>query len=454
MLPQKSMMEAFQKRIESLGDQRWKCFFGRPDRAMSLENQEIEVYLIGNFHEDIKTESFLERAKNTSEFIKAYGGKLTGIYGYLFFPEEDEKKQEVCNQLCKIEAGMKNAHAALNHVVLVSEKYKDAPERLLEMLLDITQNQEIKNSQDFLFGKWRLLKQESRTERASYCYNGFGYHKMMAEYRDRDRIVKKAIQNLLSENRWLSTAESSTTEEVLEEGRVTILEKQREISVFEIIKEYTVLPESSVDITRAEINARKIKNFEQSFIKAEKVEQGLLELESSFRGYFQWIREKTQKYLLDYGPVVAKRFLYGDRNNSGVLENIYGEAREEETEKETQKKTEKATEKKTDKKESTSEDLTKNDYIIPDSDKKYLTDADVENLTLREINYAKNELYARHGRKFDSNELRTYFESKSWYRGTVDPEDFSVSCFNQYENANAAFLNQKENERGVYQLDK
>ena len=81
-------------------------------------------------------------------------------------------------------------------------------------------------------------------------------------------------------------------------------------------------------------------------------------------------------------------------------------------------------------------------------------DADVENLTLREINYAKNELYARHGRKFDSNELRTYFESKSWYRGTVDPEDFSVSCFNQYENANAAFLNQKENERGVYQLDK
>lgn len=67
------------------------------------------------------------------------------------------------------------------------------------------------------------------------------------------------------------------------------------------------------------------------------------------------------------------------------VENIYGEAREEETEKETQKKTEKATEKKTDKKESSSEDLTKNDYIIPDSDKKYLTDADVENLTLREI---------------------------------------------------------------------
>ena len=73
---------------------------------------------------------------------------------------------------------------------------------------------------------------------------------------------------------------------------------------------------------------------------------------------------------------------------------------------------------------------------------------------MEDLRIARNEIYARHGRKFDSNELRTYFESKSWYRGTVDPEDFSVSCFNQYENANAAFLNQKENERGVYQLDK
>ena len=104
--------------------------------------------------------------------------------------------------------------------------------------------------------------------------------------------------------------------------------------------------------------------------------------------------------------------------------------------------------------EEAEEGVTGGDYILPESNSRYLTDADVSGLTLQQLNYAKNEIYARHGRKFDSNELRTYFESKSWYRGTVDPEDFSVSCFNQYENANAAFLNQKENERGVYQLDK
>ena len=37
----------------------------------------------------------------------------------------------------------------------------------------------------------------------------------------------------------------------------------------------------------------------------------------------------------------------------------------------------------------------------------------------------------------------------------VSPSTVSRTCKdNQYENANAAFLNQKENERGVYQLDK
>ena len=43
------------------------------------------------------------------------------------------------------------------------------------------------------------------------------------------------------------------------------------------------------------------------------------------------------------------------------------------------------------------EDLTA-DYIIPDSDTKLLTDSDIEGLSARELNYAKNEIYARHGR--------------------------------------------------------
>ena len=95
------------------------------------------------------------------------------------------------------------------------------------------------------------------------------------------------------------------------------------------------------------------------------------------------------------------------------------------------------------------------DYIIADSASRYLTDADVKDLSLKEINYAKNEIYARHGRKFDSKELQNYFDSKSWYKGTVSPSKFDISVFNKYEKKNAEFLSAKEFEidsKG-YQLD-
>ncbi len=95
------------------------------------------------------------------------------------------------------------------------------------------------------------------------------------------------------------------------------------------------------------------------------------------------------------------------------------------------------------------------DYIIPDSNSRYLTMADVEGLSLREINYAKNEIYARHGRRFASKELQNYFNSKSWYKGTVDAENFDGSVFNAYERANADFLSEVEfsiDSKG-YQLD-
>lgn len=86
------------------------------------------------------------------------------------------------------------------------------------------------------------------------------------------------------------------------------------------------------------------------------------------------------------------------------------------------------------------------EYILPDSDKRLLTDSDVEGLSLQEINYAKNEIYARHGRKFNSSELQEYFSSKSWYNGTIEPEDFDDSVLSEIEQQNVAFLSSKEYE--------
>jgi len=92
-------------------------------------------------------------------------------------------------------------------------------------------------------------------------------------------------------------------------------------------------------------------------------------------------------------------------------------------------------------------------YIFADSNSRYLTAAEVSALTLQELCYAKNEIYARRGRRFVSNELQNYFNLKNWYWGSIPPEQFSDSVFNQFEAANVSLLNQTENARGPYSLD-
>lgn len=87
-------------------------------------------------------------------------------------------------------------------------------------------------------------------------------------------------------------------------------------------------------------------------------------------------------------------------------------------------------------------------YIFYDSNSRYLTNNDVRNLSIQEICYARNEIYARRGRLFESMELQNYFNQKTWYYGWISPESFSSSVFNQYETANVEFLKNYE-----YMLD-
>ena len=84
------------------------------------------------------------------------------------------------------------------------------------------------------------------------------------------------------------------------------------------------------------------------------------------------------------------------------------------------------------------------EYIIPDSNSRYLTESDISGLSLQQLNYAKNEIYARRGRKFDSVELQEYFGSKSWYRGTIEPSQFTNDVLNDYEIKNADLLSARE----------
>ena len=86
-------------------------------------------------------------------------------------------------------------------------------------------------------------------------------------------------------------------------------------------------------------------------------------------------------------------------------------------------------------------------YILPGSDSRYLSDEEINSLPTNLLEYACNEIYARHGRKFADSAFQDYFNSKPWYRGTIEPDQFNVNVFNSYETENIMRL--VERMRGV-----
>ena len=93
---------------------------------------------------------------------------------------------------------------------------------------------------------------------------------------------------------------------------------------------------------------------------------------------------------------------------------------------------------------SNSSNSSSSDYVLPGSNSRYLTASDVKNLSSYQLMIARNEIYARHGRKFNDSQIQAYFNSKSWYKGTVNPEDFSTSVFNDYEIKNIELIQSYE----------
>lgn len=72
----------------------------------------------------------------------------------------------------------------------------------------------------------------------------------------------------------------------------------------------------------------------------------------------------------------------------------------------------------------------------PESSERLLTESELEGLTYDELQMVINEIYARHGRIFKDPEIGNYFESQSWYQGTLDADHFDASVFNEVENQN------------------
>mgnify|MGYP002626141192 CR=1 FL=1 len=86
-------------------------------------------------------------------------------------------------------------------------------------------------------------------------------------------------------------------------------------------------------------------------------------------------------------------------------------------------------------------------WLLPDSDTYYISESDVSWMDDNELMLARNEFYARRGRKFVTRSIREYFNSQGWYHGYIEPEDFSPDLFNRYEQANVDFIVAYENRR-------
>lgn len=93
-------------------------------------------------------------------------------------------------------------------------------------------------------------------------------------------------------------------------------------------------------------------------------------------------------------------------------------------------------------------ELSADGYIFPHSDTELLTRDDLEGLSAEECKLARNEIYARHGRKFKDEALQEHFNSCDWYEGTIDPDDFQEEDLTEIEIANKDLIVEYEEEMG------
>lgn len=76
------------------------------------------------------------------------------------------------------------------------------------------------------------------------------------------------------------------------------------------------------------------------------------------------------------------------------------------------------------------------EYILPLSNMILINEEDLVGFSDNELSIARNEIYARHGRQFDSAYLQNYYETCSWYMGTIPAKEFDETIFSQIEKNN------------------
>ncbi len=88
------------------------------------------------------------------------------------------------------------------------------------------------------------------------------------------------------------------------------------------------------------------------------------------------------------------------------------------------------------------------EFVFPQSSDSYISAEACEGLNELECKIARNEIYARHGRKFEDEALQRYFDICSWYYGTIEPTNFSADVLNNFELENLKIIGEYEIKMG------
>ncbi len=92
---------------------------------------------------------------------------------------------------------------------------------------------------------------------------------------------------------------------------------------------------------------------------------------------------------------------------------------------------------------------TTNSSSNPSIQERLITSAELQGRSGWELTLMRNEIYARHGRRFKELKLQRHFESQSWYQPRYAPEEFPSSILSSTELKNAIMIREFQRIHGL-----
>lgn len=343
LFPDEKMMKLFQSEKQSENNKEDQiCFLSCPQKTETFYGQEIDAIVFENFSEKQQCQTFVQRAENTADVINKSGGKVNGIYGYIFFPSDLSRRTEIAAFLDKIETEMSKTSSAFQDIIIVSDNGEENYRRIFAMLLELQVNEDTDCNLKKLAGDWRRVKEEYLNSSEiltgglirsnvfpedSYCYNGVGYAAMKLDFPGMDKRLQDRLREKLlnRETGWMSMESVKKENDFLAVHRVDILRRNSNWDMRNLLAVCGKLQDSAEEISRAEINAGKTKAFEESFQKEEGIQQGIGKIEQVLKKGIADVRYDVDKFALQYGPAAAAFLISGNEKENGLLRELQSE---------------------------------------------------------------------------------------------------------------------------------